>query len=38
MNNEVSYKNLIAFHPGSYVEDILDDLNITQKEFATRLE
>lgn len=37
MNNEVSYKNLIAFHPGSYVEDILDDLNITQKEFATRL-
>lgn len=37
MNNKVSYKNLIAFHPGSYVEDIIDDLNITRKEFASRL-
>lgn len=37
MSNELIYKNLIAFHPGSYVEDILDDLNITQKEFANRL-
>ena len=37
MSNEINYKNLIAFHPGSYVEDIIDDLNITQKEFARRL-
>lgn len=37
MSNELIYKNLIAFHPGSYVEDILEDLNITQKEFANRL-
>lgn len=37
MSNEISYKDLIAFHPGSYVEDIIDDLNITQKEFARRL-
>lgn len=31
------YKDLIAFHPGTYVEDILEDLNITQREFAHRL-
>ncbi len=31
------YEDLIAFHPGSYVEDIIDDLNISQKEFAERL-
>ena len=37
MSNELNYKNLIAFHPGSYVVDIIDDLNITQKEFANRL-
>ncbi len=37
MSREIEYNNLIAFHPGSYVEDIIDDLNITQKEFAKRL-
>ncbi len=37
MSKEVTYKDLIAFHPGSYVEDIIDDLNITQDEFASRL-
>lgn len=37
MSNEVTYKDLIAFHPGSYVEDIIDELNITQAEFAERL-
>ncbi|MCT0051813.1 HigA family addiction module antitoxin [Lactococcus lactis] len=36
-NNETSYKDLIAFHPGSYIEEIIEDLNITQKEFAERL-
>lgn len=37
MNNIVKYKDLLAFQPGSYVEDIIDDLNITQAEFANRL-
>ncbi|MDO5028603.1 MAG: HigA family addiction module antitoxin [Bacillota bacterium] len=37
MTNINKYDNLIAFHPGSYVEDIIDDLNITQAEFARRL-
>lgn len=36
-NNETIYKDLIAFHPGSYIEEIIEDLNITQKEFAERL-
>lgn len=37
MSKEIIYKNLIAFHPGTYVMDIIEDLNITQKEFAKRL-
>jgi len=37
MSKENEYKDLIAFHPGSYVEDIVDELNITQAEFADRL-
>lgn len=31
------YKDLIAFHPGSYIEDVVEELNITQAEFAERL-
>ena len=37
MSNVREYDDLIAFHPGSYVEDIVDSLNITQAEFAQRL-
>lgn len=37
MSKEVIYKELIAFHPGSYIEDIVEELNITQSEFAERL-
>lgn len=37
MGNIVEYKDLIAFHPGSYIEEIVEDLNITQAEFANRL-
>ena len=33
----VEYKDLIAFHPGQYVEDLIEDYNVTQKEFADRL-
>lgn len=38
MNNYYEYKNLIAFHPGYYVKEIIDDLGITQDEFAKRLD
>lgn len=37
MSKEKVYEDLIAFHPGSYVEDIVDELNITQAEFADKL-
>nr|WP_153384737.1 HigA family addiction module antitoxin [Companilactobacillus halodurans] len=37
MSKEVAYKDLIAFHPGSYVEDIINELNMTQEEFSKRL-
>lgn len=31
------YKDIIAFHPGYYLSDILEDLEMTQCEFAKRL-
>lgn len=37
MSKEKIYQDLIAFHPGSYIEDIIENLNITQGEFAERL-
>ena len=36
-NKIVEYKDLIAFHPGQYVGELIEDYNITQKEFAERL-
>lgn len=37
MSRNPEYKDLIGFHPGNYVSEILDDMNITQEEFAHRL-
>ena len=38
MSNEiVECKDLIAFHPGQYVGELIEDYNLTQKEFAERL-
>ena len=36
-NKIIEYKDLIAFHPGQYVEELIEDYNLTQKEFAERL-
>ena len=36
-NKIVGYKDLIAFHPGQYVEELIEDYNVMQKEFAERL-
>ena len=36
-NKVVEYKELIAFHPGQYVEELIEEYNVTQKEFAERL-
>lgn len=38
MNNYCEYNNLIAFHPGYYIKEMIDDLGITQEEFAKRLD
>lgn len=37
-NKIVEYKDLIAFHPSQYIEELIKDYNLTQKEFAERLE
>ncbi|MBR3167155.1 MAG: HigA family addiction module antidote protein [Erysipelotrichaceae bacterium] len=37
MSNTITYKELSAFHPGYYVEEVIDDLGISQEEFAARL-
>ena len=37
MNNVKEYKDIVAFHPGYYIADIMEDMGITQAEFATRL-
>lgn len=37
MNNIKEYNDIYAFHPGCYVQDIIEDMEITQEEFAVRL-
>ena len=34
----VEYKDLIAFHPGQYIGELIEDYQMTQKEFAEKLE
>lgn len=36
-NKIIESKDLIAFHPGQYIEELIEDYNLTQKEFAERL-
>ena len=38
MSNKIfEYKDLIAFHPGQYLGELIEDYEMTQKEFAERL-
>lgn len=37
MSNVNEYKNIVAFHPGYYIADIIEDMEISQAEFATRM-
>ena len=37
MSNYIEYNNQIAFHPGYYIKEIIDDSGMTQEEFAKRL-
>ena len=37
MSNVKEYKDIVAFHPGYYIADIIEDMEISQTEFATRM-
>ena len=34
MNNVNEYKDIVAYHPGYYIADIIEDMGISQAEFA----
>ena len=36
-NKIIECKDLIAFHPGQYIGELIEDYNMTQKEFAEKL-
>ena len=37
MSNYIEYKDSLAFHPGYYIEEIVEEMGITQEDFAKRL-
>lgn len=37
MSNVKEYKDIVAFHPGYYIADIIEDMQISQAEFAARM-
>lgn len=37
MSNYFEYKDKLAFHPGSYIQEIIEDRGMTQEDFAKRL-
>lgn len=37
MSNVKEYKDVVAFHPGYYIAGIIDDMEISQNEFAARM-
>lgn len=37
MSNYIEYNDKIAFHPGYYIKEIVDESGITQEDFAKRL-
>lgn len=38
MSNYVEYNDKIAFHPGYYIKEIIEDSGLTQEDFAKRLD
>lgn len=38
MSNYIEHSNKIAFHPGFYIKEIIEDSGLTQEEFAKRLD
>ena len=37
MSNINEYKDIVAFHPGYYIADIIEDMEISQAEFAVSM-
>lgn len=37
MSNYIEYNNSVAFHPGFYIKEIVDESGLTQEDFAKRL-
>ncbi len=37
MSNVVEYNDIMAFHPGYYIAEIIEDMGISQAEFAIRV-
>ena len=37
MSNVNEYKDIVAYHLGYYIADIIEDMEISQVEFATRM-
>ena len=37
MSNYVEYRNKIAFHPGYYIKEYIDEMGLTQEDFANGL-
>ena len=37
MSNIKAYKDIVAFHPGYYILDLIEDMEISQAEFAVRI-
>lgn len=37
MSNVIEYKDIMAFHPGCYIAEMIDDMGISQEEFAARM-
>lgn len=38
MSNYIEYNDKIAFHPGYYIKEIVEDSGLTQEDFAKRLD
>lgn len=38
MSNYIEYNDTIAFHPGFYIKEIVDESGLTQEDFAKRLD
>lgn len=38
MSNYIEYNDKIAFHPGYYIKEIIEDSGLTQQDFAKRLD